>query len=123
EANLTTRATLHRHREMRKALGEPLDAPLSETNERILQSLSNRVLREMLYVEEVRVPGGIEGSSDFQRTFVEGRRKNAEGRSLRDFRLYERLMKYRCSHLIYSEAFETLPAEIRVRILNQLHGI
>ncbi len=123
EANLTTQATLHRHREMRKALGEPIDGPLSETNERILRSLANRVLREMLYVEEVALPGGIDGAADFQRAFAEGRRKNAEGRSLRDFRLYERLMKYRCSHLIYSEAFETLPGEIRVRILDQLHGI
>ncbi len=123
EANLTTRATLHRHTEMQKAFGEPLDAPLSETNERILQRLATRVLREMLYVEEVQVPGGIEGTGAFQAAFEKTRRKNAEGRSLRDFRLYERLMKYRCSHLIYSEAFATLPEEIRARILGQLHGI
>ena len=42
---------------------------------------------------------------------------------MRDFRLYERLMKYRCSHLIYSEAFANLPDAIRTRILSQLHGI
>lgn len=123
EANLTTRATLTRHEEMRKAFGEPLDAPLSETNERILRNLATKVLREMLYVEEVALPGGIEGSAEFQEAFVRNRRKNAEGRSLRDFRLYERLMKYRCSHLIYSEAFALLPTPIRDRILDQLHGI
>lgn len=123
EANLTTQATLHRHVEMQKAFGEPVEAPLSETNERILQRLATRVLSEMLYVEEVQVPGGIEGSGAFQAAFEKGKRKSAEGRSLRDFRLYERLMKHRCSHLIHSEAFATLPGAIRSRILEQLHGI
>lgn len=123
EANLATQATLHRHVEMKKAFGEPVDSPLSETNERILQRLATRVLKEMLYVEEVQLPGGIEGTGLFQAAFEEGRKKSAEGRSLRDFRLYERLMKYRCSHLIYSEAFNNLPEAIRSRILQQLHGI
>ena len=123
EANLTTRATLHRHTEMQKAFGEPVEAPLSETNERILQRLATKVLKEMLYVEEVPLPGGIEGTGIFQIAFEEGRKKSVGGRSLRDFRLYERLMKYRCSHLIYSEAFANLPDAIRTRILSQLHGI
>ena len=123
EANLTTRATLHRHTEMQKAFGEPVEAPLSETNERILQRLATKVLKEMLYVEEVLLPGGIEGTGIFQTAFEEGRKKSVGGRSLRDFRLYERLMKYRCSHLIYSEAFAKLPDAIRTRILSQLHGI
>ena len=123
EANLATRATLHRHAEMQKAFGEPVDAPLSETNERILQRLATKVLKEMLYVEEVALPGGIEGTGLFQAAFEEGRKKSADGRSLRDFRLYERLMKYRCSHLIHSEAFASLPDAIRTRILGQLHGI
>lgn len=123
EANLATRATLHRHEEMQKAFGEPADAPLSETNQRILNSLATRVLREMLYVEEIPLPGGIEGAPEFQEAFARGRDKSADGRSLHDFRLYERLMKYRCSHLIYSEAFATLPPAIRSRILDQLHGI
>ncbi len=123
EANLATQATLHRHAEMQKAFGEPIDAPLSETNERILQRLATKVLKEMLYVEEVALPGGVEGVGLFQTAFEKERKGNSEGRSLRDFRLYERLMKYRCSHLIYSEAFTNLPDAIHTRILEQLHGI
>lgn len=120
EANLTTRLTLHRHSEMQKAFGEPVEADLSESNARILDRLATRVLREMLYVDEIALPGGIEGTGPFQAAFERDKRKNSEGRSLRDLRLYERLMKYRCSHLIYSEAFETLPESIRTRILDQL---
>lgn len=123
EANLTTRSTLHRHREMQKAFGESPDAPLSETNQRILDHLAERVLKHMLYVEEISLPGGVEGGADFLAAFAEGRVKSKEGRSLRDFRLYERLMKYRCSHLIYSDAFAQLPDRIRTIILEKLHGI
>jgi hypothetical protein len=32
-------------------------------------------------------------------------------------------MKYRCSHLIYSDAFAQLPDRIRTIILEKLHGI
>lgn len=123
EANLATRATRHRHIEMQKAFGEPVDAPLSETNERILDRMSEKVLHEMLYVEEVELPGGVEGGAAFQQAFGKGARKSLDGRSLRDFRLYGRLMKYRCSHLIYSAAFQDLPPEMRIRILDKLHGI
>jgi len=123
EANLTTQATLYRHAEMKKAFGEPVDGPLSETNERILDRMAEKVLHEMLYVDEVEVPGGIEGGVAFQNAFRANAKKSAEGRSLKDFRLYGRLMKYRCSHLIYSEAFENLPHEMRTRILDKLHSI
>lgn len=123
EANLTTQATLHRHAEMKKAFNEPVDSPLSDTNERILDRLAEKVLHEMLYVDEIEVPGGIEGEIAFQNAFKSNARKSADGRSLKDFRLYGRLMKYRCSHLIYSEAFANLPREMRTRILDKLHSI
>ena len=123
EANLTTQATLYRHAEMKKAFGEPVNSSLSETNERILDRMAEKVLHEMLYVDEIEVPGGIEGSATFQRAFKANARKSADGRSLKDFRLYGRLMKYRCSHLIYSEAFEDLPEAMRSRILDKLHSI
>lgn len=123
EANITTRTTLHRHVEMQKAFGESIDDPLSDTNRRILANVANRVLKQMLYVDEYLLPGGVEGSESFQKGFQANERKSAAGRSLKDFRLYERLMKYRCSHLIYCDAFDQLPHEIRVVILDQLYGI
>jgi hypothetical protein len=123
EANLTTQNTLYRHVEMQKAFGEPIDAPLSETNQRILGRLADKVLEQMLYADEYVLPAGVEGSTAFQDAFQKNQRENSEGRSLKDFRLYERLMKYRCSHLIYSEAFTNLPEEIHSRILDKLHSI
>lgn len=123
EANLTTQSTLHRHREMQKAFGESIDAPLSETNQRVLKSQSERVLKQLLFAEEYLLPSGVEGSESFQMTFASNEKKTAEGRSLKDFRLYERLMKYRCSYLIYSDAFDHLPEVMRTLILKDLYSI
>lgn len=123
EANLTTRSTLHRHREMQKAFGESIDAPLSETNQRVLKSQSGRVLKQLLFADEFQLPSGVEGSAEFQLAFSGNERKSGEGRSLKDFRLYERLMKYRCSHLIYSDAFKDLPEIMRTLVLKDLHSI
>lgn len=123
EANLTEQATRHRHIEMQKTFGEPVEAPLSETNERILDRMAEKVLHEMLYVEEVELPGGVEGGAAFQKAFAKNAPKSHDGRSLKDFRLYGRLMKYRCSHLIYSSAFQDLPTEMRTRILDKLYEI
>ncbi len=123
EANLTTRSTLYRHSEMQKAFGESPDGPLSETNQRVLKSQSDRVLKQLLFADEFPLPAGVEGSESFQLGFAANERKSAEGRSLKDFRLYERLMKYRCSHLIYCDAFAALPRIIRTQILEDLHSI
>jgi hypothetical protein len=122
EANLTARITRHRHEEIRRAFGESPDDPLDETNERILDSLADRVLREMLYRDEFPLPSGVRSGGGFEDAFAANRRVH-EGRSLKDFRLHERLMKFRCSHLIHSEAFQHLPDEMRDRILTRLHEI
>ncbi len=123
EANLTTQNTLYRHVEMQKAFGEPVDAPLSDTNTRILDRMAEKVLKQLLYVEEFVLPAGVEANPDFQEAFQQSSRESSDGRSLKDFRLYERLMKYRCSHLIYSEAFSFLPNEMRELVLGKLHSI
>ncbi|MDA7922689.1 hypothetical protein N9B73_13145 [Verrucomicrobiales bacterium] len=74
-------------------------------------------------MDEFLLPYGVEGSESFQLAFAADERKAAEGRSLKDFRLYERLMKYRCSYLIYSDAFTHLPEITRTLILEDLHSI
>jgi len=122
EANLTARITRHRHEEIRRAFGESPEEPLGETNQRILENLADRVLAELLYRDEFPLPAGIVSEGGFAEAFARNRRPH-EGRSLKDFRLYERLMKYRCSHLIYSDAFQHLPTEMRDLILTRLHGI
>ena len=84
QANLITQQTLHRQREMQKAFGEPEDAPLTETNRRIIDNMADKVLKEMLFAEELQLPEeGIEGSVEFQKAFQANRKKDSEGRSLK----------------------------------------
>ncbi|NNE91901.1 MAG: hypothetical protein HKN23_09670 [Verrucomicrobiales bacterium] len=124
QGNLTARQTLHRHKQMRKAFNEPRDAPLSETNRGILENQASKIVRALLFVDEFEMKNdGVDGSINFQKAFVEHARKDAEFRSLRDLRLYERLFKYRCSYLIYSDAFLHLPDELKSLVFKQLRGI
>ena len=46
----------------------------------------------------------------FQKKFAERGPRDAKGRSLRDLNLKTRLFEYPVSYMIYSEAFDNLPA-------------
>jgi hypothetical protein len=63
-----------------------------------------------LFVYEEPLPGRIRGSSGFAEKFSAIGPADRKGRSLRQLDLDRRLMRYPCSYLIYSEAFDALPA-------------
>ncbi len=50
-------------------------------------------------------------------------RRDKRGRSLRDFDLHTRLFKYPCSYLIYSDAFDALPAPMKEHLYPRLWEI
>ncbi len=78
------------------------------------------LLRYLLFVDEARLEHPVLGSSGFEAWFVKHGPRDKLGRSLRQFDLDTRLFKYRCSYLIYSAAFESLPAPILERIYRRL---
>lgn len=49
--------------------------------------------------------------------------KDQNGRSLADFQLNKRLFKYRCSYMIYSKAFDSLPERVKSAVLSQLRRV
>jgi hypothetical protein len=53
--------------------------------------------------------GEIRGASGFAERFSDGGPRDCKGRSLYELDLKRRLMKYPCSYLIYSPAFDALP--------------
>ncbi|MEM8954675.1 MAG: hypothetical protein AAGD22_11030 [Verrucomicrobiota bacterium] len=123
-ANHTARQTLHRHQTMTKLLKEPRSSPLSETSETILDSAAEEVVRALLFADEfVTENEGPEGSDGFYTAFLADARVDSNGRSLKDFRLYEHLFKHRCSYLIYSEPFQHLPEIVKSRVLRRLEEI
>ncbi len=66
-----------------------------------------------LFVYEELLPGKIRGSSGFAEKFAAVGPADRKGRSLRQLDLDRRLMRYPCSYMIYSEAFNALPAGVK----------
>ena len=64
----------------------------------------------LLFVDEAPLPAGIKGSSRFTETFSARGPHDSQGRSLRELDLVRRLMRYPCSYMIYTPAFDALPA-------------
>jgi hypothetical protein len=74
--------------------------------------ISNAVeilLRDMLFSREARLGGPLRGTSAFAAEFEARGPRDKTGRSLRDLDLKQRLFRYPCSYLIYSDAFDALP--------------
>ena len=65
---------------------------------------------------------GVEGDPAFQRAFAARYPKTTDGKSLADFRLYGRLFKHRCSHMVYSGAFEALPPGVKKRVFARMRA-
>ena len=77
----------------------------------------------LLFVDESPLPGPISGPTTFARRFSESGPRDAKGRSLRELDLTNRLAKYPCSYLIYSEPFESLPAAAKAAVYQRMWGV
>jgi hypothetical protein len=85
------------------------------------QHLDKEALREsadelvdyMLFVDEAPLANPIRGSSGFSQKFSNDGPHDSKGRSLRQLDLKRGLMRYPCSYMIYSDAFDALPSEAK----------
>jgi hypothetical protein len=73
----------------------------------------NELADAMLFTGEAPFPGQVAGTSGFAEEFSSRGPRDSQGRSLRDLSLRGRLMRYPCSYMIYSQAFEALPASAK----------
>ena len=79
----------------------------------IAQARFGELADAMLFVDEAPLPEPVEGSSGFAEKF-------ATRGPLRELDLRTRLMRYPCSYMIYSEAFQALPPEVKRTIYNRI---
>jgi hypothetical protein len=77
----------------------------------------------LLFIDEAPLPSRIEGTSGFAEKFAAEGPDDRRGRSLRQFDLRHRLMRYPCSYMIYSRAFDELPEEVRSAIYARMWRI
>lgn len=87
---------------------------------RYLKNIIEAFVRYLLFVEEAPFASPIHGSTAFAEQFAKQGPRDEKGRSLRQFDLQTRLFKYPCSYLIYSDAFDQLPAKLKERIYARL---
>ena len=77
----------------------------------------------MLFVDEAPLPTPIRGASAFTKEFPTKGPRDSKGRSLRDLDLTRRLLRYPCSYMIYTEAFDALPAATKAFVYEQMWAI
>ncbi len=91
------------------------------------QSASTRVTEAardlvdyMLFVDEAPLVGPVKSTSGFTESFVARGPRDGQGRSLRELDLRRRLFKYPCSYMIYTPAFDALPAAAKNAVYSRL---
>jgi hypothetical protein len=85
-----------------------------------LDFLADEMVAYMLFEAEARMYEPMSGISTFTKTFAERGPKDKKGRSLRDFDLQTRVFRYPLSYMIYSPAFDGLPAVTKDRVYRKL---
>jgi hypothetical protein len=86
----------------------------------IMKGVAGEVVDYLLFVDEAKLTDRIRGTSGFAEHFGKGGPRDRQGRSLYELDLNRRLMKYPCSYLIYSPAFDALPALAKDAIYRRL---
>ena len=120
-ANQDARIALHRWPAMREILGLPANAPPQGSCVVVFDSQAEKVLDALLCRDEAAWPAeGIHGDGVFAPAYAKTRKPDTKGRSLRDLDLQTRLFRYRCSPLIYSESFTSLPKQLHDIVLLRL---
>lgn len=92
-------------------------------DETALMELSEPLVRYLLFVEEEPLARGMIGESPLAQDFTAVGKRDSAGRSLRDLDGESRLLRYRCSYMIYSPAFTGLPTPLRQRVLRDLASV
>jgi hypothetical protein len=91
------------------------------------QSALDEAIRELvdylLFVDEAPLPAGIRGTSGFAAGFAARGPRDAKGRSLRELGLQTRLLRYPCSYMVYSPAFDALPPKAKAGVYERMWSV
>ena len=118
--NLLTRVGWETRVALDRQVREPKD---KEAAERLIAADSRELADYMLFVDEAPLQGKFESTSGFQAKFAAVGPRDSRGRSLRQLDLRQRLMRHPCSYMIYSPAFDALPAAAKNAVYARLWEI
>jgi hypothetical protein len=83
-------------------------APSADATARVKEAAQDLV-DYMLFVDEPLLTHPVSGDSGFAEKFSSQGPRDSKGRSLHELDLQRRLLKYPCSYMIYTDAFDALP--------------
>ncbi|MCB1078400.1 MAG: hypothetical protein KDM64_11295, partial [Verrucomicrobiae bacterium] len=87
----------------------------------ILKQQADSLVRYLLFADEAEFPKkGLPGDRPYADDFLAGKRPDKKGRSLRDLNLKDRMFEYRCSYMIYSDLFQSLPPVFKNHVYRRL---
>jgi hypothetical protein len=89
----------------------------------IVQRAASQLVDALFFVDEARLPPGIESGSAFPRVFSARGPADGKGRSLRELDLRTRLMRYPCSYMIYTGAFDGLPPALKDAVYQRMWAV
>jgi hypothetical protein len=102
-----------------RVAAHPATAGETPRTDRVRQAALD-VVDYLLFVDEAPIDRKIEGSSGFAEKFSAQGPKDRTGRSLRQLDLEHRLMRYPCSYMIYTGAFDALPPSAKDLVYQRL---
>lgn len=120
-ASQRTRWALDYQKALQKSAHEPeTSEPAYDSVKSVFASATEDVVDHLLFRQAAPLPEGVKGSDAFRQVFAADAVRDSHGHALKDLSLQGRLFAYRCSFLIYSESFATLPAPLKDRIFARL---
>lgn len=125
QASYTTRQALHYQRDINKVMERDPDYR-SESTTRRINSAAEELVEYLFFCDEFQLTSPVHGSSSFAEDFARQGVRDGKGRSLKDLDLQQRLLRYPCSYMVYSEAFCALEPQVlsivKSRMLEILEG-
>jgi hypothetical protein len=88
--------------------------------DRVLDEGAVEFVDYLLFIDEAPLKTRMNGTSGFAVEFASSGPRDSKGRSLRQLNLSTRLLEYPCSYMIYSEAFDAMPADARQAIYRRM---
>ncbi len=85
-----------------------------------MRVIAAEVVDYLLFVDEAPLPAPARGGSGFAERMSARGPRDRRGRSLYELDLTRRLLKYPCSYLVYSPAFDALPPLVKAPIYERL---
>jgi hypothetical protein len=105
--------------EIRDAIQQGLTAKMAA----VVKDAGEPIVRTMLFTEEAPLTDEVKGISGFAAEFTSRGPRDSKGRSLRDFDLKHRLMRYPLSYLVYSKSFDAMPAELKDYVVRRFREV